>query len=148
MNDWLNFFADSIAAIHDPLSVILGASGCREKWLHGELFRAGRQYDLRVDEYNLGNSNKADLSCALRPAMIAEIKIVGADYLSKMQAAIESDVQRMREVGNPDVERYMILIVPRSDAKTPLGAYLESCSFSSTCVEREFPGFRLRIWRL
>ncbi|MCI0365518.1 MAG: hypothetical protein L0219_16770 [Phycisphaerales bacterium] len=144
MIDWLAFFADAIAAVQDPLAVVLRATGCREGWLQGELFRAGREHGLRVNDYKLGNGKKADLSA---PAMIAEIKIVGADYQPKMRHFIESDVQRMRQVSGVDTERYIILIIPRCESKTALGAYLDSCSFSSICEERDFLGFRLRIWR-
>lgn len=147
MVDWLTFFTELIAAIHQPLAVVLGASGCREGWLQAEVFRAGRQYDVRVNEYSLGNRKTADLSCDTEPKMLAEIKIVGADYFAKMQYAIEADADRMRQVSTAGTERYMILVVPQSDAKTVLGTYVDSCSLSSTCVERQFPGFRLRIWR-
>ena len=147
MTDWLHFFVQAIESIHEPLSVVLRASGCREGWLQGELFRAGRAYDLRVNEYSLGGRQTADLSCGEGPAMLAEIKIVGADYYPKMQGYIESDVERMRAVTTAGTERYMILIIPACETKTKLGDYLHSCSFSDTCVEREWPGFRLRIWR-
>jgi len=148
MIDWLRFFEDSIAVIHDQLAAILGASGCREGWLQGELFRAGHQYHLRVNEYSLGYRQKTDLSCSAKPAMIAEIKIVGADYSPKMEQAIEADVKRLRQVNAADTERYMILIIPKCNEKNKLGYYLDTCSFSSTCFERDFPAFRLRIWRL
>lgn len=145
--DWIAFFVNTIEAIQDPLSVILHASGCREGWLQGELFRAGRQYGVRVNEYGLGKRQTADVSCGEAPDMLAEIKIVGADYFPKMQGFIESDVERMRAVSTPGTQRFMILIIPRSEAKTKLGEYLHSCSFSADCVEREWPGFRLRIWK-
>jgi hypothetical protein len=147
MIDWLTFFVQTIDAVHEPFSVILTASGCREGWLQGELFRAGRRHDLRVNEYKLGDRQTADLSCGEGSAMLAEIKIVGADYYHKMQGYIESDVERMRSVSSSGTERYMILIIPKCEAKTKLGEYLHSCSFSAECVEREWPGFRLRIWR-
>ncbi len=146
MTDWLQFFAVTIEQIHEPLSTVLAASGCREGWLQGELFRAGREHDLRVNEYSLGNRQTADVSCGDRPDMLAEIKIVGAGYFSKMQGFIASDVARMRAVSTVGTRRYMILIIPMSEAKTKLGDYLHSCSFSPKSIEREFPGFHLRIW--
>ena len=148
MIDWLTFFADTIETIRVPLSTVLGASGCREGWLQGELYRAGHQYGLRVNEHSLGDRKTADLSCGDAPEMLAEIKIVGANYFPKMQAAIESDVERMRAVRTPGTQRFMILVIPRSDVKTKLGDYLDSCNFPGRCVEREWPEFRLRIWRL
>src|SRR5262245_25875511 len=121
MPDWMTFFADTIAALHEPLSVVLQASGCREGWLQGELFRAGRRYDLRVNEYGLGGRQTADVSCGEAPDMLAELKIVGADYFPKMQGYIESDVARMKAVSTSGTQRYMILVIPRSEAKTKLG---------------------------
>jgi hypothetical protein len=83
--DWIRFFTDTIDAIHEPLAVVLTASGCREGWLQGELYRAGRAYDVRVNEYSLGSRQTADLSCGDAPDMLAELKIVGADYFPKMR---------------------------------------------------------------
>lgn len=148
MTDWLAFFVQAIEAVHEPLSVVLTASGCREGWLQGELFRAGRQYNLRVNEYALGGRQTADISCGDGPEMLAEIKIVGADYFPKMQGFVESDVERMRAVSTAGTRRYMILSVPPSQTKTKLGDYLDTCTFSSKCIEREWPGFRLRVWEL
>jgi hypothetical protein len=148
MPDWLKFFVKTIGEIKEPLAYVLNASGCREGWLQGEFFRAGKKYNLRVNEYALGNWRKADLSCGAGPAMLAEIKVVGANYLSKMQGYIEADANRMRAVSTAGTERYMILIIPDSDAKTNLGEYLDSCTFSANCVDKKWPGFRLRIWKL
>jgi hypothetical protein len=145
--DWMKFFVQTIDAIHEPLAVVLTASGCREGWLQGELYRAGRDYDLGVNEYSLGSRQTADLSCGDDPDMLAEIKIVGADYYPKMRGYIESDVERMRAVSTAGTQRFMILIIPHSNAKTNLGEWLTTCSFSRTCAEREWPSFRLRIWQ-
>ena len=147
MCDWLNFFVSTIESIREPLSIILKASGCREGWLQGELFRAGRQYNLRVNEYSLGSRQTADMSCGAGPEMLAEVKIAGADYSLKMKRHIESDVARMRAVSTLHTERFMILVIPGSNEKTTLGDYLHSCSFSANCLEREWPAFRLRIWK-
>src|SRR5580693_5967018 len=132
MIDWLKFFIETLESIHDQLAVVLMASGCREGWLQGELFRAGREHNLRVNEYDLGDRQTADVSCGDGPDMLAEIKIVGADYFPKMQGHIESDVERMRSFSNAMTQRYMILIIPNCDAETKLGKYLHSCSFSTT----------------
>jgi hypothetical protein len=113
----------------------------------GRIIPRWSRHDLRVNEHNLGGRQTADVSRGDGPAMLAEIKIVGGDYFPKMQSYIESDVERMRSVRTPGTERYMILIIPKCEAKTKLGEYLHSCSFSAECVEREWPGFRLRIWR-
>jgi hypothetical protein len=146
--DWLDFFVKTVDEIHGRLSVVLTASGCREGWLQAEFYLAGRQYNLRVNERNLGARQTADMSCGDGPDMLAEIKIVGAHCFPKMQGFVESDVERMRAVNTPCTSRYLILIVPRSTAKTKLGDYLHTCSFSSKCVERDWPEFRLRVWEL
>jgi hypothetical protein len=111
------------------------------------LFRAGRQYDLKVNPFRLAPRKTADLWCEAAPEMIAEIKIIGADYYAKMRYAIESDVERMQDATDRSMERYMILIVPRSNVRSALGDYLRTCSFSPTSIDRDFPGFRLRIWK-
>src|SRR5690349_2094007 len=112
MTDWLTFFVNTIEAIREPLSVVLTASGCREGWLQGELFRAGREYDLRVNEHNLGGRQTVDVSYGEGPAMLAEIKSIGANHQQKMQGYLELDVGRMRSVSTTCTERYMILIIP------------------------------------
>jgi hypothetical protein len=147
MHNWIKFFASTIESIQEPLTTILAASGCREGWIQGELFRAGRPFDVRVNEYALGGRRTADVSSGEVPDMLAEIKIVGANYYPKMQGYIESDVERMREVSTPGTQCFLILIIPRSVVKTKLGEYLHACSFSSECFEREWPGFKLRIWK-
>jgi len=149
MIDWMNFFTETIEAIHERLSIVLTASGCREGWLQGELFSAGRKYDLRVNEHKLEDRQTADLSCGPGPSMLAEIKIVAANYAPKMQTFIESDVARMRAVSSADTERYMILVIPKCDVKTKLGDYLDACSFpKKRCFDRTWPNFRVKIWQL
>jgi hypothetical protein len=147
MDDWLKFFVDTIGSINERLAVVVNAAGCREGWLQGELFIFGREHGLRVNRYSLGHRQTADLSCGEAPDMVAEIKIVGAHYFPKMRGYIEADVQRMLAVSK-GTQRFMILVIPRSDDKTPLGEYLHSCCFSPNCVEKEWPGFYLRIWQL
>ena len=147
-SDWMSFFVETIKAIREPLATVLGAASCREGWLQGELFRAGRDVDLRVNEFNLGRSAKADVSAEGDPPMVAEIKIVGADYQPKMRHYIEADVERLRIVEDPTIERYMILIIPHSEATGVLAEYLDGCSFSDECFERGFDSFRLRIWKV
>ena len=79
--------------------------------------------------------------------MVAEIKIVGADYAPKMQWFIADNVARLRRLPK-DIERYMILVIPESKKQTNLGKYLDEISFSDNCRKREWPGFRVRIWRV
>ena len=81
--------------------------------------------------------------------MVAEIKIVGSWYQSKMKHAVKADVSRLKSIRAKGVERYMILIVPDAEGTTTtLGGWLTSHSFSDCCRERDWPGFRVRIWKL
>ena len=144
----MQFFDSFFRDTRESLAVVLNASGCREAWLQGELFRAGRSRDLRVNEFGLGARRKADLYCPVNPRMISEIKTIGADYYSKQQYALDDDVQRLREATESDLERYMILVIPRSDSDTTLGHHLRSVTFSAECLERDHGSFVIRIWRL
>lgn len=147
---WLNFFEASIGAIHKPLAVVLNAGGCREGWLQAELFRAGQRYDLKVNHHSLGKGKKADLSCGDGPQMLAEIKIVGAGYQSKMRHYIDSDARRMKRASTSKTKCFMILLIPDSelDSDSTLKTYLHSCSFGPKPVERSWPGFKLRMWEI
>jgi len=147
--DWMGFFADAVDKIHKDLAeVVVNAAGCREGWLQGELFLAGRERGLRVNECAIGHRKKADLSFGDPPTMVAEIKIIGAGYFPKQQYALEEDVNRMRRFAGRNAERYMILVIPSSDLKTRLGTYLNDCTFSRRKIDRSWDGFRLRIWKL
>ncbi len=146
--DWLTFIADTVDAVSQPLGVVLSAWGCREGWLQGEFYRAGKCFDLRVNEYDLGGNLKADLSCAGDPSMVGEIKIIGADYQPKMRYAIEWDVRRLSELEAENTERFMVLIIPHSEVRGILHEFLRGCSFSDHCVEKACDSFTLRVWRL
>ncbi|MBC8107751.1 MAG: hypothetical protein H7Z14_14255 [Anaerolineae bacterium] len=63
MTNWLHFFERTIDAIKKPLSIVLESSGCRQGWLQGEFFRAGRKYGVSTDEHPLGG--EADASTLL-----------------------------------------------------------------------------------
>jgi hypothetical protein len=149
MPDWLRFFDQTLAQIHRELAVVLDAPGCREGWLQGEFFRAGRKYDLAVNTYPFGKRAKADLSAGDPVKMVAEIKIVASWYQPKQRYAVEADVSRLKAIKRKGVERFMILIVPgATDATRTLGRWLTTCSFSDSCRERGWPEFRVRIWKL
>ncbi len=83
---WVNRFQEAFHAIEKRLSEVLGAAGCREGWLQGELYRFFRKTDdgFRVNEYRLSGRQKADLYGSRPTEMIAEIKIYGtSSYLRK-----------------------------------------------------------------
>jgi hypothetical protein len=145
---WEQFFLDFFDYSAESIGVVVYAGGCREGWLQGELYRAGWRRGLRVNEYTLGGGKKVDLCCRESPRMVAEVKVVGADYEGKMRYAIDSDVRRLAEIPDADLERYMVLVIPNSEAKSSLGDYLGSVCYSPYCVEREYPQFHLRLWRL
>lgn len=145
---WEQFFLDFFDYSAESIGVVVNAWGCREGWLQGELYRAGWRRGLRVNEYPLGSYKKADLCCSESPRMVAEVKILGADYQSKMRNALDGDVRRLTDIQDADLERYMVLVIPNCEAKSSLGDYLGSVCYSSNCIEREYPAFRLRIWRL
>ena|GEM_PF-2148225 len=150
--DWPSLFLSVFESVSNTLSIVLQAAGCREGWLQGEFFRYGHSLNIPIDvnDFDLGNRQKADLSSDHHPKMVAEIKIVGADYQSKMIKCIESDVERLRRLSE-EWERYMILVAPQANArarKSKLGVFLDTCSFGKICDDREFGAFRVRIWRV
>ncbi|HEV3143945.1 MAG TPA: hypothetical protein VGZ47_08690 [Gemmataceae bacterium] len=145
---WEQFFLEFFDCSAETISVVLDAWGCREGWLQGELYRAGWRRGLRVNEYSLGGSKKADICCLEPPKMVGEIKIVGADHKAAMRDFLDEDVRRLGAIDEPGLERFMILVVPKSDFSSRLGDYLSSVCFSSHCVERDYKEFKLRLWRL
>jgi hypothetical protein len=149
--NWMHFFESSFHNMRQRLNIVLDASGCREGWLQGELFRLGKKQGLLANSYSFGRGQKADLSFGEPVSMVAEVKIVGAqDQAKKMKDRIESDVARLGAIKDPSIKRFMLLVVPdRED--TELGRWLLSRSFSkrpSDCFERAWAGFRLRAWRI
>lgn len=80
--------------------------------------------------------------------MVAEIKVLGADYQGKMRYALDSDVERLKAIQDPGLERYMLLVIPNSEVRSALGDHLTTVCYSSNCVERDYPKFKLRLWRL
>lgn len=143
----MQFFEQTIERIHKPLAVVLDAAGCREGWLQGELFRAGKKLGVCVNQ-RFAPGQTADLACGDPLEMLAEIKIVGAWHQPKMRAAIESDVARLRAFKPKSVRKYMILIIPAGDDLTALGTYLGACRFSRIGFDRTWPEFRARCWEL
>lgn len=139
--DFFDYSAESIG-------VVVNAWGCREGWLQGEMYRAGWRRGLQVNNYPLGGNKKADLCCLESPRMVAEVKVLGADYQGKMRYALDADVERLTAIPDSDLERYMVLVIPKCEVRSSLGDYLDSVCFAPRCVEREYPKFRLRLWRL
>lgn len=145
---WEQFFLDFFDLSAESIGVVVRSWGCREGWLQGELYRAGWRRGLRVNEYSLGGNKKADLCCSEMPRMVAEIKILGADYYAKGRYALDADVERLTAINDAELEKYMLLVMPRSEAQSSLGEYLTGVCYSPQCIEREYPEFKFRLWRL
>ncbi|WP_137104298.1 hypothetical protein [Azospirillum argentinense] len=87
---WFDYFHAQFDALAADLGVVLDASGCREGWLQGELFRRSPDQDFAVNTYPYTDiGGKADLE-GLRPcvtggeaAMVAELKVVGGRFAKK-----------------------------------------------------------------
>src|SRR5258708_4332105 len=110
---WEQFFLDFFDASAESIGVVLDAWGCREGWLQGELYRAGRRRGLRVNQYSLGGNRKADLCCLESPPrMVAEVKVLGAHYQSKMRFALDADAERLSAIKDAELERYIVLVIP------------------------------------
>ena len=148
MQTWTEYFTAFFDQSEAARGVVLNASGCREGWIQGEFFRFGQGRRLRVNEYPLGGNKKADLFCDVSPRMIAEIKILGADYFGKMRHYLDSDVARLQAVPDETLERYMILVIPHSNVQSRLGEHLHSVSYSERCSEKNYRWFKTRIWQL
>jgi len=135
---WEQFFLDFFDSSAKSIGIVVDACGCREGWLQGELYRSGWRRGLETNKYSLGDYKKADLSCEKAPKMVAEVKIIGADHQGKMRYALDSDVKRLKAIKDPELERYLVLVIPKCENASPLGEYLRTCCYSSDCVEREY----------
>ena len=80
--------------------------------------------------------------------MVAEVKVLGVDYQGRMRYAIDADVERLTAIPDTDRERYMVLVIPNSEVRSSLGDFLGSVCYTPHCMEREYPVFHLRLWRL
>ena len=145
--DWIAFFTSTFDAIHEPLAVVLSAPTCRKGWILGEMYRAGRQRNLRIDEYAVGDLGTADISCGQTPDMLAEVRIAGAAPGLKLHENMELLGQQMRTIGTPATQRFMILIIPHSQDDAEAEKYLRPFSFARESVDHDWPDFRVRIWR-
>lgn len=145
---WEQFFLDFFNSSAEDIGIVLRASRCRELWLQGELYLAGWRKGLRVNEFPLGAGETADLCCLESPRMVAELKVLGADYAPKTRFWLDSDVERMSAIPDAGLERYIILVIPASESRGVLWKHLSSVCYSPHCIERDYANFRLRLWRL
>lgn len=106
---WFDYFHEQFDALAADLGVILDASGCRESWLQGELFRRSSDQDFSVNTYSYADlRGKADLE-GLRPGgktgeapMVAELKIIGGDFAKKCLDGWNCTDAAMRATYRPD----------------------------------------------
>jgi len=143
--DWLSFFEGFFTARAEQIEVILDAAGCREGWLQGEFFLAGREFGLSTN----AGKQKFDLRCE-HPPMIAELKVCGGNYAPKMKGFIEGDVRKLRRASARFGERYMILVVNTRHTQTELGQWLMKCELARRRYRelRLSPRVTVRMWEL
>lgn len=141
--NWMDVFLSVFRSRQKDISKILDAGGCREGWLQGEFYLHAPLGTLETN----ATLKKYDLSSTTHP-MLAEIKICGGEYHSKMRALIEADVRKLQRAKDAG-ERYMILLIDTRDADTTLGNWLLAYAIpNSTSREVEGNGFVARIWKL
>ena len=80
--------------------------------------------------------------------MVAEIKVLGPIIRARCGTPLTPDVERMSAIQDGELERYMILVIPNSKVQSSLGQHLSGVCYSPLCVERKYPEFGLRLWRL
>lgn len=112
MTDWVDEMRMFFAAVQEPLSMVLSATGCREGWLQGEAFRFFRSKGvaLYTNEITLpspsGKKNrKADLAvysghdADATLLLISEIKVYGERYFFEKNLTGGSLAEVSRRLG-------------------------------------------------
>jgi len=150
--DWFQWFLEFFDEVKDRFAVVLGAAGCGELWLQGELFLHGDRCDdmsLFTNHPGVLKKGLADLFAVARARspMVGEIKIVSAEG-TVMDSAIDKDVQKLRNRCIQGSEAYMVLVIPESKKQTALGRRLEKLQYSDQSDERDYGDFKVRIWRI
>lgn len=101
---WAATILDLIADFKGELAEVLKASGCREGWLQGELFRRLRAkgiQDVQTNEYPYAGNVRARADLWVPGKMVAEIKVLGdCGFLPKVIDGSTS-IQRLRENYHP-----------------------------------------------
>lgn len=103
-SSWPSKFRAAFDAIGPSLAVVLNASGCRELWLHGELYRhlAATDPDFRVNTYSIAARKTADLHGSTPKPMIAEVKVFGVNGYYNKNLDGWSNIDRYRPRGSRD----------------------------------------------
>jgi len=121
--DWFTYFKDFFSRHTDRLEALFDAAGCREGWLQGEFFIDGQELQIKTN----ATPKKFDLLCS-NPPMIAEIKICGGNYASKMRGYIQEDADKLARASR-NYERFLLLVVDNRHPDTELGCWLTTCDF-------------------
>lgn len=101
---WAATILDLIADFERELAEVLNASGCREGWLQGELFRRLRAkgiQDIRTNDYPYAGNVRVRADLWVPEKMVAEIKVLGdSGFHPKVIDGLAS-VRRLRESYHP-----------------------------------------------
>ncbi len=137
--NWNTFFISFFKKNKLQIEQILDSCGCREGWLQGQLYLANPKKLLTNN-----GPLKFDLA-STDSKMIAEIKICGGDYNSKMKSLINSDVAKLKRANA--AEKYMILLVDTRHLDSNLGQWLRDNATPSRCVKITGNNFLVSVWR-
>lgn len=171
---WLDEMTRFFKVHADSVSEIFDASGCREGWLQGELFRyfRKRKRPIDVNTYRYPNGGIADLSAVGPPPMVGEIKLLGGGYQSKVitggglrsflsfEGTIRRTHGRQFSRGSfgllPDYTRLtavrtrqrLLVLVIDQQSEGPLSPILETISFDGDHNKISCGRGIARIWKL
>lgn len=84
---WFELLVEFFDAHSESLGEVFDASGCREGWVQGELFRWFRCRrgfgTFAVNSLRISDTEKADFSAEEPTRVVREIKLVGWNYCTK-----------------------------------------------------------------
>ena len=171
---WGEWFVDSISSLEERLGYILELRRVRELWLQGELYLlSSDEQCLDLNKTGIINGGEIDL-IGESPNMIAELKICGRGYQSKMltgvsitdevlakteftfedmrhhhpkEGSIFKDFCRLKEADS-SFEKYMILVIPKLGDRDTLGRLLETAHFPGKEYYRQLEHFDIRVFQL
>lgn len=172
--NWSEWFVASIAGLENRLGFILELRRVRELWLQGELYLLSTdEQNFRVNEWNKALGGEFDFT-GDSPKMIAELKICGRGYMSKVlngytlanelmkkskftfedmerhhssQGSIFKDYCRLRSIGT-GYEKYMIMVIPKIGEPDQLGALIEKAEFPGVETSIHLEWFDVRVFKL
>ncbi|MBD3897192.1 hypothetical protein IEI94_15145 [Halomonas sp. ML-15] len=172
--EWGKWFVERISELEERLGYILELNQVRELWLQGELYLMStddQQLNLNVRDIIAGGS--VDF-VGESPKMIAELKVCGRGYYSKMlngfsltedvaskksfsfedmachseaEGSIFKDFCRLFSA-NSAYEKYMIIVIPKIQGPDRLSEVLEAAKFPGVEVSRRLQWFDVRVFCL